>query len=116
MPVTVTCANGHVLHIKEKYGGKTGRCPKCNIAVHVPAIITDDDVLNLVGAPSPPPAPAPPPEDEYALEEPLTTHGTSGVSLLGTSTIYPRTKTCPRCFEIVLATFTACPHCHTYLA
>ena len=36
MFIEVRCPNGHVLHVKEKYAGKMGACPRCSAPVRVP--------------------------------------------------------------------------------
>jgi anti-anti-sigma factor len=36
MLIEVKCPNGHVLHVKDKYAGKIGACPRCSAPVRVP--------------------------------------------------------------------------------
>lgn len=36
MSIDVVCPNGHTLKVKDKYAGKTGRCPHCQMPVQVP--------------------------------------------------------------------------------
>jgi hypothetical protein len=36
MPIEVRCPNGHVLHVREKYAGRIGACPRCSAPIKVP--------------------------------------------------------------------------------
>lgn len=120
MAITVTCSNGHLLRIKDKYAGKSGLCSYCHVRIEVPANerAFEDEVLTIVG----PPRKAPPPDipedsihdgasvlaGDEAKEE-------SGVSLVGSSLLHRR-KVCPQCRHIASFAFTVCPRCGTPLA
>jgi hypothetical protein len=114
MSIDVTCPNGHALKIKDKYAGKIGRCPHCQMPVHVPEAphaLTDDEILNVVG----------PPDDIHDMpvhqEYAHLAGSESGLSLLGGSSVHKRlTKTCPKCKYEVKMKLDICPHCHMYFS
>ena len=53
MAITVTCLRGHVLHLDEKYAGRSGRCPHCHVLVHVPkpGQTFEDEILAILEPP-----------------------------------------------------------------
>ena len=113
MSIEVTCPNGHVLHVKDKYGGKAGLCPHCRSRVNVPAPapapahMSDDDIVNLVGTG---------PSDSSASRYSVLDHQPSdspSVSLLNSS-IDKQFKICLKCKNEVASTYDLCPRCHTY--
>src|SRR5690349_19875041 len=115
MSIDVICPNGHALKIKDKYAGKTGRCPHCQMPVQVPvassaAHLTDDDILSMVGPPVTN-------NDLPVHQEAHPFESGSGLSLLGGSGIQKRsTKTCLKCKREVNARLDICPHCHMYFS
>jgi hypothetical protein len=124
MAISATCANGHVLKVKDEYAGKTGLCPHCRSRVFVPmpifstdkARISDDEILSLLGGSSKPKTPIAPIAPADSALEPVHDGATqgSGTSLLGTSVV-GKHKVCPHCaYEVSLA-FTHCPRCGTPL-
>ena len=119
MAIKVTCPNGHVLEVKEKYAGQSGLCPHCRARVQVPKVqsVSEDDVLAILGPPKPPPPPLPPPSEEFVHQEPRhdETKEESGISLLG-SALLRRKKACPQCGDIISFAFTVCPRCGTRLS
>ncbi len=38
MAIEITCPNGHLLRLAEKYAGKNVRCPKCQTVLQIPSI------------------------------------------------------------------------------
>jgi len=58
MSITVTCPNGHVLHVEDKHAGRSGKCPHCHALVHVPkpGQVLEHEILAIV---KPPEAPCP---------------------------------------------------------
>jgi len=42
MAIRISCPQGHLLGIAEKYAGKRVRCPKCQTAVLVPEVLVSD--------------------------------------------------------------------------
>lgn len=61
MPITVTCPGGHVLHVEDKYAGRSGKCPKCHSVVHVPRTEShpEYEILELARPAAEGPAPVP---------------------------------------------------------
>lgn len=102
MTITITCPNGHLLRLKDKYAGKTGYCPHCQARIKVPDRSFDDEVLAIVGTPQPPV-----PSTDSIHDEPREE---SGVSLLG-SALLRRKKVCLQCSQTVSFSFTNCPRC-----
>jgi anti-anti-sigma factor len=118
MAIKVTCPNGHVLDVKDKYAGKSGLCPLCRARVEVPQPeqVSDDEVLAILGPPKAPP-PTPTPSEEFVHQDPRhdEVKKESGVSLLGSS-LLRRKKACPKCGDIVSFAFAVCPRCGTPLS
>jgi len=56
MSITVTCPNGHFLHVEDKLAGRSGRCPHCHALVHVPkpGQVLEDEILAVVKPPETP--------------------------------------------------------------
>ncbi len=119
MAIQVTCPNGHILHVKNKYAGKSGLCPHCHARVQVPTreSVLDDYVLEVIG---PPRVPKP---DKYANDEHEHVHQEprhaasqedSGLSLLDSSVVR-RKKFCSNCREFCSFAFSHCPRCGTHL-
>ena len=53
MSITFHCPNGHLLKVKDKYGGQTGLCPHCQARVLVPKApepLSDDAIADLLGS------------------------------------------------------------------
>ena len=50
MSITVTCPSGHLLHLEEKYAGRSGKCPHCHALVHVPkpGQIHEEEILAIL--------------------------------------------------------------------
>lgn len=55
MGIVVHCPGGHTLKIKDKYAGKTGKCPHCGAKIRVPcaSLINAAFVDNLLTESSP---------------------------------------------------------------
>lgn len=73
MSIPVTCANGHVLRVKDSFAGKTGYCPHCRVKVHVPypQEFREDDIMSVLGPPPPAPKGESESDDEaYVHQEP----------------------------------------------
>ena len=53
MSITVTCPTGHLLHVEDKYAGRSGRCPHCHALVHVPkpGQVSEEEILAIVEPP-----------------------------------------------------------------
>ncbi len=122
MGITATCANGHVLKVKDEFAGKTGLCPHCRARVFVPmpvhirdnARITDDEILGLLGGP-PQAARAAADESDSVLDggavsPPSETSRDTTVSLLAASALR-KVKTCPKCQRTASTAFAHCPRC-----
>ena len=102
----VHCAAGHRLRASSALSGQTRPCPKCGVAVEIPAVenathpllnvekrrqtVSDSSFMRVLG--SSPQLPDPP-----AVQ---TT---------------PRTKPCPRCDTTVATEVNVCPHCQCYV-
>ncbi len=137
MSIEVSCANGHVLRVKNSFAGKTGYCPHCRAKVHVPQPIgfSEDDVIDILGPPPPKPADEPevPPEEAANMhqaprhaesgKEAANMHQAlrhaesgkeSGIGLAGSS-ILRRAKRCPSCHTPTSFSFSICPTCGTPL-
>ncbi len=71
MSIQITCPNGHVLKVKDKYAGQTGMCPHCQARVYVPTPsgISDDAIVDLIGPPPPENADALPVHQDSRLRE-----------------------------------------------
>jgi Zn-finger nucleic acid-binding protein len=120
MSIQVTCPNGHDLHVKEKFAGQLGLCPKCQARVLVPAPlkgVSEDAILDMLG---PPPAPPPKVEDLPVHQDPRHRTGevdpaaTPGSSLWGSKLLHRGMKVCPKCRREVRLAYDLCPHCRTY--
>lgn len=114
MGIQVTCPNGHLLNVKSKYAGKTGRCPICKATVTVPSPLTDDDIVELIGEA---PKSDPGANDSSAMNDQRSVLDdeqghvdTSGISLIGGSAVR-HMKSCPTCHEEVPYWFATCPQC-----
>ncbi len=121
MSIEVSCANGHVLRVKDSFAGKSGYCPHCRAKVHVPQPIgfSEDDVIDVLG----PPPPKPTDEPEAPAEAAASVHQAprhaklvkeSGIGLAGSS-ILRRAKLCPSCHTRTSFSFSICPTCGTPL-
>jgi hypothetical protein len=116
MSIAVDCPNGHTLKVKDKYAGKTGRCPYCRARVEVPdpSQVSDEDVLDYLSGPH-----ARPQEqslDESVFDDPSPADPeATGVSLAGSTTIRNK-KFCPHCGKFVSLSFRYCPSCSTNLS
>jgi anti-anti-sigma factor len=53
MSITITCPRGHVLHVEDKYAGRSGKCPHCHALVHVPkpGQVLEAEILAVVEPP-----------------------------------------------------------------
>ena len=129
MGIKATCANGHVLKVKDEFAGKTGLCPHCRGRVFVPmpihnlekARISDDEILGLLGKPAKavPVAAEPVLESDSVLDActtslPIGHTADTGISLLGSSVVR-KIKICPKCQHGTSVAFTHCPRCGTPL-
>ena len=112
MSIRVTCPNGHVLHVKEKYAGQTGLCPKCKERVLVPQVVSDEAIVDMLGPPA-----------ERTESDSLPVHqeerdhdpnASSSGRLLGSSILSDVRKICPKCRTEVKACFDLCPKCGLY--
>ena len=122
MSIQVSCPNGHVLHVKDSYAGKSGHCPHCHAKVHVPlpSAFSEDDVIGVLGPPIPttPDEPAEPEAAAYVHQE--AQHADprpdeeSGIALYGSS-IHQHPKVCPTCHKRTSFSFSICPSCGTPL-
>ena len=122
MAIEVTCPNGHLLRVKNKYAGQAGLCPVCQARVQVPEN-ADDKVVEWLGgatanslAPAAPVAPAAAqplapaaaaPGTNSVLDEEIPDG--SGVSLLR-SGIIRHVKKC-KCSRTIPIWYATCPHC-----
>ena len=122
MSIQVSCPNGHVLRVKDRFAGKSGYCPRCRAKVRVPrrCSFSEDDVISVLGPP-----PATPTETSEASEPEAYVHQDprhtrpqdeeeSGVALFGSS-ILRRAKVCPSCHKRASFAFSVCPSCGTPL-
>ena len=93
MGIRVTCENGHRFKVKEKYAGKTGRCPNCKARVEVPVVVGAyvPDGSNIL--------------DADALDQ----RSGSDISLVG-SKVY-NTELCPKCATPVPIWHCKCGDC-----
>ena len=82
MGIRVTCDNGHRFKVKEKYSGKTGKCPKCKARVQVPVVVG-----SYV-------------QDGGSVLDDNDQHSGSGISLIGSRV--SNTEPCPGCGKDVL--------------
>lgn len=114
MSIEVRCLQGHLLHVKDKYAGKSGLCPHCHSRVNVPFVLGPDDVLEIVGQWVPPTAKSvvvsdDDDDDANVLSPPSGDKG-SGVSLIGSSIIH-HNKSCPQCQALMPHWFATCSAC-----
>ena len=130
MGITATCANGHVLRVKDEFAGKSGLCPHCRARVFVPmpihardkAQISDDEILGLLGRP--PRAIRSGTLQQEESDSVLDGNGNgraasetskdTSISLLAASAVR-KTKTCPKCQRAASTAFAHCPRCGTPL-
>lgn len=124
MGIRVTCPNGHVFKVKDKYAGKKGLCPHCDGQV----IVLVPDALSAMesneafqqealrgrqtsqhATPNNSASSSSVLDDSHDLG---STPGTSG-SLLGSSVIRHNIKC--KCGERVPMWYARCPHCGEYL-
>ncbi|CAE7504766.1 unnamed protein product [Symbiodinium sp. KB8] len=96
MGIKVECSNGHTFKVKDKYAGRKGLCPRCQVVVLVPDLLTSQEteasyrraVAEEVRAHNASPA-------DYAssvLDDALHDDASSSGSLLGSSVIRHHTK------------------------
>jgi hypothetical protein len=60
MPITLTCACGRSLRIKDEFAGRKVRCPECQVVLTVPIqeeLLADEDAADLLLDGTPPPEP-----------------------------------------------------------
>jgi ribosomal protein L40E len=104
MSIEVTCPNGHVLRVKDKYAGKSGLCPHCQSEVYVPLTTSDDEILDILGDAEKPVEP------DHALEDSAREHREeSGISMLSRSIL--RMKVCVKCNQESPYWYATCPNC-----
>jgi hypothetical protein len=113
MSIKVKCPNGHVLNVKNRFAGKSGRCPFCQATVSVPkpSLVIDDDALaklDMAKAAQTDPGNS----DQSVVDEPPAVD--SGVDL-GSSSALMRKKMCPGCDSLVSSTLVHCPRCGALL-
>ncbi len=122
MGIIATCANGHVLRVKDEYAGQSGLCPHCRGRVFVPmpvharekARITDDEILGLLGqgAFASRAAVATEAESDSVLDGHGNARHSSDTSIgLSGASAVRKTKTCANCQHITSVAFTHCPRC-----
>lgn len=118
MAIGVTCPNGHLLKIKDKYAGKTGFCPMCEgrVRISVPKKLNDDEIIEFIGKSPDVSSETIDDESESVLHEPLVNRRaeTSGISLVGASAVRHKKK-CPKCSRGVPYWYAKCPHCNSFL-
>ena len=130
MSIEVTCPNGHRFKVKDRWAGKSGRCPKCKAAMTVPvpaANVSDDDALAMIGDyDTPPPKPAlviektsgekddevaaAQSEDDYEEQLDLAT---SGMGVLGAGVTSGK-HVCENCGKEASEWSASCGHCGAY--
>lgn len=113
MGISVTCPNGHVFRVKDKYAGKKGLCPFCpgQVAVRVPE---EDSTERLQSAAFRAV------REEHGgdvsasvLDDSDSHESDSSVSLLGSSVMRHNIKC--TCGERVPMWFAKCPKCGRFL-
>ena len=128
MGIIATCANGHVLRVKDEFAGRSGLCPHCRGRVFVPmpvlardkARITDDEILGLLGRRALAARAAVAAEAESESDSVLDDHSNgrqssdTSIGLFAASAVR-KTKTCAKCEHITSVAFTHCPRCGTPL-
>ncbi len=107
MSIELTCPQGHKLKVKDRYAGKTGRCPRCGSQVRVPGV-SEQEILRLLSCDDLIEADHPVSHEMQPADEPETVP----VRL----PLAAGSKVCPRCKKEVRATFDLCPYCGTYFA
>ena len=109
MSIEVRCPGGHALRVKDKYAGKTGRCPHCGGLVRVPQSNEDleREVLEVLDSIA---------DDTLPVHQETAHHEqASDVSLLGSSVIRGKISKCPKCgHKVVVGSNRICPHCNSY--
>jgi hypothetical protein len=130
MSIEVHCECGQLLRVKEKYAGKTGRCPYCKGYVDVPVPkVSEGDILDMLGVPDPPKPEQTEHHDAPTEAKPKTAqtdyvhqpnalqqgqeHEGSGMSLIGSSVVQTHHKVCPICHARVVYWHAECPECKT---
>ena len=102
MSIYLVCPNGHALKIKDKYAGKSRRCPACKVVIKVPS---SSDVIY---------------KDEAELPD---ESGLSGLDLLSGwndsqadfQQAEQETQFCAKCCKEIARESKVCPHCGTYV-
>ena len=109
MSIRVVCPNGHALHVKDNFAGKSGLCPKCKARVEVPlpqGELSEDSIMNILG-----PRTAPPDDRPSADPDAEAVDASPEVGLAA-----PPQKSCHKCNRVISAGLHICPFCHTYIA
>ncbi len=110
MTIRVVCPNGHALSVKDRLGGKVGRCPKCKAEIRIPMPrddLTEDAIMDILGAHESVSAPhAARPGTPATAEVPATRAEQS----------VPPKKSCHKCHQEIESGTHICPHCNTYIA
>ena len=123
MPIQLVCPNGHHLTTKEDNAGKTGKCPKCKVAVSIPVkkiIASDSVVMSILGDANLPNQKqtarkvVPPKPTVSASGTPKNASRVNG-SVSSSSAMLPHLKVCPNCEREIDMGYHICPHCHTYI-
>ena len=105
MLIEVRCPNGHVLHVKEKYAGKIGACPRCSAPVRVPlgSRVSGDEQPGVHSIHQPP-------AEKVVHEEPAFARSGRGSD---SSIVLGQFKQCVWCGKIVPHAAAKCNWCGT---
>jgi anti-sigma B factor antagonist len=123
MSIMVTCPNGHELHVKSEFAGKSGLCPHCKVRIDVPLpapskeAVSEDDLLAVLGQPHKA-------HHQSASHKPhhpgpAAAGARQAAAATGDaprSAVVQRRRVCPKCCEIVSETHPQCPRCRTQLS
>lgn len=104
MAIHVRCRNGHYLRIKDKYAGKTGRCPHCFERIYVPTKdeCYDSEIMDSLDSSDSVLAGASIHDDSPDADD--------GISIVGSADLSGM-KICLFCGEMLTAAFENCPEC-----
>jgi anti-sigma B factor antagonist len=138
MSIKVICPNGHELHVKSEFAGKSGLCPHCKSRIEVPKpaakAVSEDDLMAVLGQPrkvhhehvahEPVPHDSEPEETvsrdaaHHSAQPAAHTHQPKKDASAAppSPTISHRRRVCPKCCEIVSVSHAKCPICRTPLS
>jgi len=112
MLIEVRCPNGHILHVREKYAGKIGVCPRCSAPVRVPTVgQASGDSSDRLGAPPLSERPSGVIVLNDSQRAQMTWKPAPAAAGLASRSV--KESMCLECGRIVSHSFAVCPQCGT---